>query len=520
MRTAVLTLVGLLVAAGALAQETRLPVRVTVLQVAGSTVYVDAGSSAGLAEGMSVDVREEGGAALGSLVVLGVTGDGAGLTFQGRAFPITRGQTLILEIPVAGEGGVVEAGAEADTVRARGGAPVGAAAPGVVGPAGRGLRVTGTLGLELETYRATSSWAEQVDGTVTRQLVRPALRFRGDLTGLPAGFTASTDLRVWHRSSDASVYEPGTSVRVYRASLARDAGPLRLEAGRFWARELPFSAYWDGAMMRVGGAAGAGVAAGFTPTGGAEGVDTDAPKVAAFVDYEQRGIGPQAWGAVSFVQERLPWEDTTVRSLGWTQHARWGAASLDHRIEWELGADDPIAHANVDLSFSLPQGTRFSAGWIRDRYRPIQQVDSLLLPPRVRERATVGLGWSGRPGGFDVRGGLLGGDEDGHSIDGTLWTAPVARGWPTLSLAASYWATADRTWLFVSPSVRKRFGVVDARAAYHHYRIDDVAAVRLHGGDISATFPLGPFRGRLGVRGEGGADLVTVRLISSLWLRF
>ena len=85
MRPAAVALALLALATGVAAQETRVPVRVTVLQVAGSTVYVDAGSGAGLAEGMSVDVREEGGGALGSLLVIGVTDDGAGLTFEGRA---------------------------------------------------------------------------------------------------------------------------------------------------------------------------------------------------------------------------------------------------------------------------------------------------------------------------------------------------------------------------------------------------------------------------------------------------
>lgn len=512
--------IALLGAGTAAAQQTRVPVRVTVIQVAGSTIYVDAGAGAGLAEGMSVDVREPGGAALGSLLVLGVTDDRAGLAFQGRGFPITRGQALILELPApAGE----EA-AEADTVGApgpavdvRGGAPR-RAAPG-------GLRVAGTLGLELEAFRATSSWAEQVDGRVTQQLVRPALRFRGDVTGLPAGLTASADFRVWHRGTSESVYDPGTSLRVYRAAIARETGFLRFRAGRFWAPETPFSAYWDGALLRVGGGAGAGVAVGFTPAGGAEGLDGDAPKVAAFVDYAHRdrrpgGTGPEAWGSISFVQRRLPWEDTTVRSVGWTQRARWGPAMLSHRVEWEPGATDAVAHATVDVAVDLPRGARVTAGWLRDRYRPVQLVEGEPLSARVRERATVGASWSGRPGGFDVRGGILGGDEDGHSVDGTVWASPLRPGWPTVSLAGSYWSDADRSWLFVSPSLRRRFGAMDGRIAYHHYRIDEMVAVRLHGGDVSAAFPVAGLRARVGVQGEAGGDLVTLRLVSSLWLRF
>lgn len=514
-RTFTALCVALLAAADAAGQEPRAPVRVTVTQVAGSTVYIDAGSAAGLEEGMTVDVRAASGVVLGTLVVVGVTDDRAGLSFAGAAFPLTRGQTLVLEVPLTAAPDEAR-----DSVPLAGAPPSAASAGGGSGPGGP--RVTGSVGLELEAYRATSSWAEQVDGRVTEQLTRPALRLRGHVTGLPGGLVASTNLRLWHRGTSAAVYDAGTSIRVYQASVARETGFFRFRAGRFWVQQLPLSAYWDGGLLRLGGSVGAGVAVGFTPAGGAEGVDADAPKIAAFVDYEHRGVddGPETSGAFSLVQRRIPWEDTTVRSVGWSQRARWGPARLAHRLEVEPGADDVVRHATVDLTVDVRPGVRLSAGWLRDRYRPVQIVESQLLTPRVRERTTLGLAWNGATAGLDLRGGLLGGDQDGRSLDGTVWTGPFRPGWPSVSLAASYWSDADRSWFFISPSLRRQFGVVDARLAYHHYRIDEQVDVRLHGGDASVSFPLGAFRARFGLQGEAGGDLVTVRALASLWLRF
>jgi len=75
-------------------------VRVVVSRIAGATLYVDAGSDAGIATGDTVTVARDAGLEVaGRLMVLSAASGTAVLTFADNPFVLTRGETLFLSSP-------------------------------------------------------------------------------------------------------------------------------------------------------------------------------------------------------------------------------------------------------------------------------------------------------------------------------------------------------------------------------------------------------------------------------------
>jgi len=71
--------------------------RVVVGQIAGATVYIDAGTEAGVITGDTLTVaRDATGPMIGRMIVLSAASRTAVLTFADDPFAITRGETLLL----------------------------------------------------------------------------------------------------------------------------------------------------------------------------------------------------------------------------------------------------------------------------------------------------------------------------------------------------------------------------------------------------------------------------------------
>src|SRR5690606_5813110 len=102
-------------AAPVAAQDAAPRVRARVTYIAGSNVYVDAGSEQGIrAQDTLAVFREADGARLGAVVVLSVTDARAVATFAGRPFTLTRGTALLLELPRHGAPATADSAAAAE----------------------------------------------------------------------------------------------------------------------------------------------------------------------------------------------------------------------------------------------------------------------------------------------------------------------------------------------------------------------------------------------------------------------
>lgn len=497
--------------------------------IAGSTVYVRLGTADGLAPGDTLRVYPaDGGSQLGLLVVVGASEQRASLTFVGRAFPMTRGAMLVVE-PV-GESDAAEEALAGRPEAVAPGAVVAAAAdpprtrPGaVVTP---GPHLTGTVGLDVDAHRATSSWGGPGVSSVEQSVATPALRLRATATHLPLGLELRTNLRAGYRAATSDAYAPRGFVRLYEASLQRDFGsaPITVRAGRFWDRLSSIRSFWDGGLVRLGSdELGIGVVAGYEPARGDEGFSTAVRRWAAFTDFRHRS-GRFSYSTDASLLSEEATEGWTRRVVGWAQRARWRGASFSQRLELDLdpgAGEDRIERAYFDVGVPVAGRLRLRGHYARDRLTHLLGDPS--SPSISRERWTAGLSWSTAFASLSAGGGRVrhGDGPTATAGDATVYVPAPARGLPSFGLTASWWDDGDIGSLLISPSIDRLVGPVDARLAYRLYDTAGLEAQRLHGGELTLAFPLrSGIRGRVSGQGQWGRNITTLRVYSSLSYSF
>ena len=549
----------------AAAQDARPRVRARVTYIAGSDVYLDAGSAQGIrAQDTLVVFREADGARLGSVVVLSVTEARAVATFAGRPFALTRGTPLLLELPrrsgMAGPEGAAAA-AQADTAAAtprtppdqrqagagttaaaaagarqageRASADPGAAPaalpavePAAVEYAG-GPRVDGRLELDFEAMRTTSAPAAG-EGWVD-DVAAPTLRLRAAVTRLPGGLRVETNLRAAYRSSSMGLFDASPSLRLYQVSVEKEfaALPLRLRVGRFHNPYESYGGYLDGVLARVGHEdLGVGIALGYAPELGTEGFTTELPRVSVFVDYHRRGRTLRYDTDLSFHDER-PRSDTLAerRYIGWSQHVVWNGVRIGQRLQVDRARDTGewlVSHLDLFAAAPLAAGLH-----VNGRYalvRPESYPDAPGLPADRRERISAGVLLAGSAGSASVDAGILRAESGGtgRSFAGSfLLPRTPALGFG-FGASASYWSEGSITSYHVAPSVTREMGASHARGAFQVYgSAGPLGDVTYCGTELSFTFPLGRgAAGSLGARHRTGGGVTSSQILASFWTSF
>lgn len=510
-----------------------------VQYIAGSTVYVPLGTADGLALGDTLRVvRPEDGRRLGLLVVAGVSERRASLTFAGAPFPITRGARLLLD-PATGAAGrpagepaaAAEPAAEAAAAAASPTREL--ARPSARSAPGPGPRLHGTLGVDVDAYRATSRWGGPGVPSTRRTLTTPAARLRAVATGLPLGLEARTNVRAVYRASAGDLYGPSGILRVYEATVERSfrALPLQLQAGRFWDPLSSGRSFWDGGMVRVGGAGfGVGAVAGYEPARGDEGFSTALEKWSAFADLKHRSGRFSYSGDLSFLSERSTEVDWRRTVVGWAQRARWGGFFFSQRLELDpdpAEGADALTRAYLDVAVPLAGGLRLDGSYARDlltsRAPPALPPDPVPGPALAAERWRAGASWSGAFASLSGHAGRIRyGDHPVATVaDGSLYIPSRDGARPGIGLVASLWDDGDLRSLFLSPSLDRSFGALDVRAAYQLYDTAGVDEQRLHGGELALGLPFrSGLRARISAQGQWGREMTTLRAYSSLSVQF
>lgn len=522
------------------AQETVLEAQVE--QIAGSDIYIDAGTDRGLGPGSILVVfGGEGEEEAGRLRVIESTSSRSVTTFVGTPFPVTRGATLRLRLEAAGE-----QGAEAAAVAA--GAAAGAAAGGAVAPTptagssgassrSSGPRVSGSLGLSFDARQTTTSWDEFDIEETERTFSTPTLALRFGVTELPGGLDFRTNLRASYRSSTDGIVQPEDLIRVYSLELRKDFGLVQASLGRLYNPYEPMSGYFDGAYVHVGRREGfgGGATAGIRPSRENSGLSDSIPKFSVFGNYSDRN-GPLRYDvALSYTQE-MPKSDllSDHSYVGLTQTLRTGPVRFRHSMTvdrdqttdtWRLGRF--LLGASVPITDGLTVNARYS---LRQPYR----VEQLVPVTYRRGRGNVGLtyAFSGSMIGADVTTNdvtdLLT-EEDPVDDPGMSWTYS---GWFSVSETslwklgftgtASYRDRAGNNALYIVPGLTRRFGPTFARLTYTYYRTEEPeAAFTTHMGDLAVDFPIARrLRGTLAGRIQQGAQLDATSIYASLWWAF
>lgn len=523
MRTLLLAslsaLAGLVVAAGPASAQVGRRVRAQVDYVSGSTLYVTAGSEAGIATGDTLALaRDSLGPAIGALVVVKATADRASLEFADVPFALTRGDVVWLE-PGESAPPVPPPAVALEAPRA---APGGAARGGIGGPS-----ASGRVSFDVTSLRSTTDAGDGALAT-SRTFTTPTFRLRMNVIDLPGGLEFVTNLRAAYRNDSDGLIDPAGTLRVYHASLiARPAGgAVRLELGRFYSPYQSYGGYWDGALVRVGSERiGVGAALGYEPDRESEMPSGDVPKGSAWLDWELRGERVGYDGSVSFQAER-PTGDLPDRTyVGFEQGLRVGAGRVSQDVELDRDPDGGWTLARLRLSATAPIGPTAYVNVHYGRSRPdLFRLLQEALAGR-REGLGGGLSWVGRAL-------ALSGDVTASRVEGgeTSWSYVGGASIPRLgfaglgaTLGGSVWTRSTDRVVSVYPAITRRLGSARARAGYSLYRstTGDGDAITTHTADVGFDAPIRPgVDASLRVRQQFGAGLTSTQLYAGFWTRF
>ena len=503
----------LALAAPAAAQQQRVPAVVDYL--AGANIYLAVGTDQGIVPHDTLTVYASAdGEPIGRFLVVSATATRAVVEFLGAPFSVTRGTTLILQPGTVrrGAAAAVNAAPERSARPARGPSP----------------SLHGRVSLEANAFESTTRWESNEPESVTRRFATPSLGLRAVAANLPGGMSLNTNLRALYRYSDPELISPTWAVQVYQASITKSftGAPVYVEAGRFINPYASLSGVWDGALIHVGGRGlGLGVAAGFEPNRGDQGIATTLPKYAAFVTYDV-GDGPIRYATDVSVHHLRPRNGLPEHSYGgWSQYLRIHRLRLGSTLQVDRNpATSTWEITRLNATASVPIVEGFELRGRLSVYQPYQLWQATNPFPFRRNQGSVGL-FFWRPRGSmsaDVTAARLEGGATSYTYTGafSLLRTPVfGLDW---SASATYWTQDAFTALYGTAGIGRELGRVMARASYQLYRAGDTDFRSLsHTGDLALSIPLArSVYATLQGRVQRGDNLWTNGLFAGLWTAF
>jgi hypothetical protein len=484
-------------------------------------LYLGVGSDQGAARGDTVTIYAamEGGGPLGRLVFTSVTRRRAVATALDAPLSLQVGDTVFMPLmPPSSTANAADVASSSPETSAR---------RTLAGRTG-GAQVSGRIALDLEARETLTSWSGELFGETRRRFATPTSRLSLSVTELPGGLALRTNLRASYRYDELPGGPPPVSVRAYELAAAKsfDAVPLELVVGRFSNPYERYSAYWDGALARVGGASGlgAGVVAGFEPELHNEGVSSALPKMTAFTDFAARGSGWRYDTDASFHWAR-PAGAPERRFVGWSQRATIGPLALDQRLRADNGASATqwsLTHLRLRGAVRLRGALRLRSTYSRSASvlpTSLPWADSLTSP--VRREVTLGFDLSGGLGYLSVEAGRT--TRDGDAAGLSLYGNAVVRMHAVQLLRSGRrWSRDSSESWSAAPAASLQFSVWDLRAGYRLYRTSDGSRdLTSHSaeGRIGITLAHGTSVALMSER-QWGPSLSGTRLALSLWRSF
>jgi hypothetical protein len=515
-KVAIFALISSAVAATpASAQDIRLEVMVD--QIAGTSIYLRAGTADGIAQDDTLTVfNESGDQAVGALLVISATASRSVVSFLADPFPVTRG--TLLRIRIGSSPSAAERAQEpgVDPVRTTESPP--SAYP----------QVRGRLSLQLNTLASTTSWSGNEDVSIDRRFTTPAIGLRFGVKDLPGGLELASNLRGTYRHSSNDLVQPAHSMRVYEASVRKsfERAPLQVQLGRFYNRYETYSGYWDGLLLRYGTRGlGAGVAVGYEPDRANEGVSTDLPKYTTFVDFNHVGDQVGYFTDISFHQQ-LPGNDVATETFfGWSQQLTMGRTRLGTNLQVHR---DPGGNSwsvtRLHTNGSVPLTSRVS---LLGRYafdRPEYRFRFTQLFSFERRQAGVGFRYWGRGGNASlyVTTNRVNQGDLSYSVSSSFRVTRTQ----VLELgfhgAGTVWMLENTRVINLLAGIDRVFGRVQSRASYRLYRTVGANSTLLsHTVDAALVFPIGRrVFSTINARVQQGTNQTSNSLFVSLWTSF
>ncbi|MDH3292133.1 MAG: hypothetical protein OEO20_13735 [Gemmatimonadota bacterium] len=483
---------------------------VVVEFIAGSNLYINAGTESGIsADDTLLVYTEANGVLLGEIVVVSATRERAVVAFAGSPFQATRGKGLYVVPKHAFVAPPPQPVAPAERQRLRRSSEA-------------GMQISGRLSLDVNALQ-TWSTAPEI-GSTERTFTTPTARLRATLTHLPGDLRLQVNMRASSRYSSGLV-QPDQSFRVYQASLARDWKGVQFQLGRFYNRYETYSGYWDGMLLHFGGdGIGIGSAVGFQPATSNQRFSDQLPKYTVFVNAGHRGRSVRYATDLSFHEIRPRNGLRNHMYAGWSQRLQVGGFQLSQNIQVDRDETTRKWVVTQLLARSaIPLGRWVS---LQVRYALRQPYSMTLLDNLIttrRDQGSVGLRvWLGN--------GSLGADATVNQVrdESRSYTYAGSFSFPNTAIlglgfssSISYWVLEDRKAVYLSGALSRTFGRVHLQASYYRYQTDGITTVLAHTGDLSLTFPLtkrlySSLQGRI----QRGENLESNFLFGGFWLNF
>ncbi len=459
-------------------------VTVIVEHVAGANLYLDEGAEQGIQQGDTLTVFHGNPEQhIGYFLVVTASATRSVVTFLAEPFAITRGQTLQLRL--ARE--VFPARREAIPMR----------------QVTRGSRyrqsrpaVRGRISVALDGIQSSTTPLGADGQAIQRTFLTPSVRLRTSVGQLPGGMRFRTNMRLAARYASENTFDATRSARIYQASVARTAGNVRFEAGRFYNPYENYSGYWDGAMLRLGNQrAGIGAVVGFEPDRGNELFNSEIAKYSVFADFEYAS-GPVRYRTDISFHRVDPQPGLNAHTfLGWSQTVGIGRFRLTQRSQLDRDPQsNKLVFTNIQARIATPLTRTMS---LRARY--VYRRPYFIFRPNDeisyrREEANLGVSFSGPEGSmnFDVGADRIETGPLGWSYSSSFNLGQTVIRGLSLSGAARYWTRQGLTGFYASPGIGFTSSVVRLIADYRVYITDIVnGKLTTHGTTLGITVPIG-----------------------------
>jgi hypothetical protein len=497
------------------------PLGVLVEQIAGTSIYLRAGTDDGISVNDTLLVLEDSGdRTIGALLVMSATTSRSVVSFLDDPFPLTRGTMLSIRM---GAGAAIAAPPrETPSVE-----------PGQQGrlpvTAPRSYpQVSGRLSFQLNALESTTKWQSNEEVSVGRQFATPSMGLRLNVSDLPGGIEFTSNVRGSYRYSSDDLVQPAHSARVYQMGIEKsfEAIPVQFQVGRFYNRYESFSGYWDGVLLHYGNRGlGFGFAAGFDPDRANEGLSFDIPKYTAFVDFNHVGDGVAYYSDLSFHQ-LLPRDAIANQtSLGWSQRLTLRRTRLGTDVQVHRDPEtNSWSMTRLHTNGAVPLTRRVS---LLARYafdRPDYRFYSPGLFSYERQQASVGLRYWDRGGNasLHVTTNKFNEGDLSYSVSSSFGLTRT----PLMDLgfhaAGTIWLMESTRVVDLLAGVDRAFGRVQSRASYRFYQTVGANTTLLsHTVDAAFIFPLGQrvystLNGRL----QRGRNQTASSIFVSLWTSF
>jgi hypothetical protein len=389
-----------------------------------------------------------------------------------------------------------------------------------------GPSMSGRISFNVDARETRTSWEGDLFGTTRRRFATPVTSLSLRIADLPGGLRVETNMRASYRYSDGVAIQPERSVRIYNATAIKtfENAPIEFRLGRFYNPYEPYSAYWDGALVRVGGRSGPGigVVAGFAPQRGNEGFSQDVTKITGFADYSVRGGSWRYSTDLSFHAVRSDVAGLFDQTFaGWSQQLSLGRITFNQRlrVDREQGTSTwSLAQLRVRTGIAITGPLRLNIGYSRMRPGLLRGLLPVLSPERQEITAGFSIFEGRRSLMFDVGTTRRADEERGLSFSGS---ASTYLGSLQIYASGRHWSRAGMSTIAAAPGIGFAWGWLATRLGYQRYQTRSTETFTSQSGrvDFTAT-PTGGFWITLGGEQQWGSTFEGTRLRFSVGRSF